>query len=41
MFKVYKKEIVRILKEKQNRFLQKCTVKIEFKKIKVKIDRTE
>ena len=41
MFKVYKKEIVRIPKKYKNGFLQKCTVEIGIKKIKIKIDRTE
>ena len=41
MFKVYKKEIVRIPKKYKNGFLQKCTVEIGIKKIKFKIDRTE
>ena len=41
MFKVHKKEIVRIPQEHKNGFLQKCTVEIGFKKIKIKIDRTK
>ena len=36
-----RKKLLEYLKKKQNGFLQKCTVEIEFKKIEVKIDRTE
>ena len=36
-----RKKIVRLSKKKQDRLLQKCTVEIEFKKIGIKIDRTE
>ena len=36
-----RKKLLEYLKKKQNGFLQKCTVEIEFKKIKIGKDRTE